>query len=76
MRPINFYLLPTKWCGYTKLLDLIKLLCAHDFSRVTFAAELFTNLVYNSIFVIIMIIYFFIYYFSLKLSGLYLVDCV
>ncbi len=26
--------------------------CTHDFSRVSFAAELSTNLVYNSIFVI------------------------
>ncbi len=33
-------------------LDFIKLLCTRDFSRVTFAAELSTNLVYNSIFVI------------------------
>ncbi len=33
------------------ILDFIKL-CTHDFSRVTFATELSTNLVYNSIFVI------------------------
>uniref|UniRef100_A0A8C1YJD5 [histone H3]-trimethyl-L-lysine(9) demethylase n=1 Tax=Cyprinus carpio TaxID=7962 RepID=A0A8C1YJD5_CYPCA len=32
-------------------LNFIKLLCTHDFSRVTFAAELFTKPVYNSIFV-------------------------
>ncbi len=33
------------------MLDFIKL-CTHDFSRITFAAKLSTNLVYNSIFVI------------------------
>ncbi len=33
------------------VLDFIKL-CTHDFSRITFAAKLFTNLVYNIIFVI------------------------
>ncbi len=33
------------------ILDFIKL-CTHDFSRVTFATELSTNLVYKSIFVI------------------------
>ncbi len=30
----------------------MKLLCTHDFSRVIFATELSTNLVYKSIFVI------------------------
>ncbi len=38
-------------CYFTKCLDFIKL-CTHDFSRITFAAKLSTNLVYNSIFVI------------------------
>ncbi len=38
---------------FTKSLDFIKLCTiVHDFSRVTFATELSTNLVYNSIFVI------------------------
>ncbi len=32
-------------------LGFIKLLCTHDFSRVSFAAELSTSLVYNSVFV-------------------------
>ncbi len=41
--PLNSY--------FTKCLDFIKL-CTHDFSRITFAAKLSTNLVYNSIFVI------------------------
>ncbi len=31
-------------------LGFIKLLCTHDFSRVSFAAELSTTLVYNSVF--------------------------
>ncbi len=47
---IHFYLFPTK-CYFTKCLDFIKL-CTHDFSRITFAAKLSTNLVYNIIFVI------------------------
>ncbi len=34
----------------SKSFELIKLLCTHDFSRVTFATELSTNLVYKSIF--------------------------
>ncbi len=34
------------------ILDFIKLMCTHDFSRVNFASELPTNLVYKSIFVI------------------------
>ncbi len=36
---------------FSLILDFIKLLCIHDFSRVTFATELSTNLVYKSIFV-------------------------
>ncbi len=32
-------------------LGFIKLMCTHDFSRVYFAAELSTKLVYNSVFV-------------------------
>ncbi len=40
------------------------------FSRITFAAELSTNLVYNSIFVIDRILYFFhlLFFFKIKLS--------
>jgi len=34
----------------TKSNVFIKLLCTHDLSRITFAAELSTNLVYNSFF--------------------------
>ncbi len=34
------------------ILDFIKLLRTHDFSRVTFGTELSTNLVYKSIFVL------------------------
>ncbi len=37
---------------FTKSLEFIKLLCTHDFSRVTFATELSTNLVYNGTLVI------------------------
>ncbi len=37
---------------FPQILDFIKLLCTHDFSRVTFATELSTNLVHKSIFVI------------------------
>ncbi len=36
---------------FALILDFVKL-CTHDFSRVTFATELSTNLVYKSIFVI------------------------
>ncbi len=36
----------------SQMFDFIKLLCTHDFSRVTFATELSTNLVYKSIFFI------------------------
>ncbi len=36
----------------SQILDFIKLMCTHDFSRVTFATELSTNLVYIIIFVI------------------------
>ncbi len=32
-------------------LGFIQILCTHDFSRVSFAAELSTKLVYNSVFV-------------------------
>ncbi len=39
------------------ILDFIKLLCTHDFSRVTFATELSINLVYKIIFFIIIITY-------------------
>ncbi len=43
---IHFYSL------FSLILDFIKLLCTRDFSRVTFATELSTELVYKSIFVI------------------------
>ncbi len=36
----------------SQILDLMILLCTHDFFRVIFATELSTNLVYKSIFVI------------------------
>ncbi len=38
-------------CNKNVSLGFIKLLCTHDFSRVSFAAELSTKLVYNTIFV-------------------------
>ncbi len=44
------YLFPKK--QFSLIFDFIKLLCTHDFSRVTFATELSTKLVYKSIFVI------------------------
>ncbi len=47
---IHFSLLPNNF--FLLILDIIKLLCTHAFSRVTFATELSTNLVYKSIFVI------------------------
>ncbi len=37
---------------FPHILDFIQLFCTHDFSRVTFATELSTNLVYKSILVI------------------------
>ncbi len=42
---IHFSLFHNKWF-FSQILDLIKL-CTHDFSRVTFATELSTNLVYK-----------------------------
>ncbi len=42
---IHFSLFHNK-CFFSLILDLIKL-CTHDFSRVTFATELSTNLVYK-----------------------------
>ncbi len=52
------------------ILDFIKLLCTHDFSRVTFATELSTNLVYISIFVIDYYYLFIhlLFFFTVKLS--------
>ncbi len=47
---IHFSLFPNFFSPL--ILDFIQLLCTHDFSRVTFAKELSTNLVYKSIFVI------------------------
>ncbi len=44
---IHFSLFPNNFLSL--ILDFIKLLCTHDFSRVTFATELSTNLVYKSI---------------------------
>ncbi len=37
---------------FVSLILDFKKLCTHDFSRITFATELSTNLVYKSIFVI------------------------
>ncbi len=55
--------------SFSLILDFIKLLCTHDFSRGTFATELSTYLVYKSIFVMdynyIFIIFLF---FTVKLS--------
>ncbi len=53
---------------FTKSLEFFLLLCTRDFSRVHFATELSTNLIYNSIFVIDYIyiyIYFHLFVFSL-----------
>ncbi len=47
---IHFSLFPNNF--FSLILDFIQLLCTHDFSRVIFATELSTNLVYKSIFVI------------------------
>ncbi len=47
---IHFSLLPNKKL-IRLILDFIKWLCSQDFSRVTFATVLSTNLVYKSIFV-------------------------
>ncbi len=47
---IHFSLFPNK--KKILILDFIKILYTHDFSRVTFATDLSTNLVYKSIFVI------------------------
>ncbi len=66
---IHFYLFPTKCFFFPLILDFIKL-CTHDFSRVTFATELSTNLVYNSIFVIDYnyICIHLLFFFTIKLS--------
>ncbi len=45
----HFSLFPNNFLS--QILDLIKFMCTHDFSTVAFATELFTNLVYTSIFV-------------------------
>ncbi len=54
----------------SQILDLMKLLCTHDFSRVIFATELSTNLVYKSIFVIdyYYIFIHLLFFFTVKLS--------
>ncbi len=71
---IHFSLFPNNLVSL--ILDFIKLLCTHDFSRVTFATELSTNLVYKSIFVIDYnyISINLLFFFTVKLSIL--VDCV
>ncbi len=55
--------------SFSIILDLIKL-CAHDFSRVTFATELSTYLVYKSIFVIdyYYIFIHLLFFFTVKMS--------
>ncbi len=55
---------------FAQILDFIKLLCSHDFSRVTFATELSTNLVYKSISVIdyIYISIHLLFFLTIKLS--------
>ncbi len=53
---------------FPKCLDFIKLLCTHDFSIVSFAAELSNILIYNSIFVIDYI--FFHLLFFIKMSAM------
>ncbi len=54
----------------SQILDLMKLLCTHDFSRVIIATELSTNLVYKSIFVIdyYYIFIHLLFFFTVKLS--------
>ncbi len=51
---INFSFFPNKSFFFSLILGFVKLLSmsTHDFSRVNFASELSTNLVYKSIFVI------------------------
>ncbi len=64
----TFICSPLNKCYFTKCSYFIKL-CTHDFSRITFAAELSTNLVYNSIFVIDYdYIFFHLFFFKIKLS--------
>ncbi len=48
----HFFALRPVWNGlnFTKCLDFIKWLCNHDFLRISFAAKLSNNLVYNNIF--------------------------
>ncbi len=55
--------------SFSLILDFIKL-CAHDFSRVTFATELSTYLVYKSIFVIdyYYIFIHLLFFFTVKMS--------
>ncbi len=64
----TFICSPINIC-FSLILDFIKL-CTHDFSRVNFAAELSTNLVYKSIFVIDYnyIFIYLLFFFTVKLS--------
>ncbi len=50
---LNFFTFIYKFVFVNKNVShgFIKLMCNHDFSRVSFAAELSTKLVYNSVFV-------------------------
>ncbi len=72
---IHFSLFPNNL--FSLILNFIKLLCTHSFSRVTFSTELSTNLVYESNFVIdynyisIHLLVFFtvkLFFFTVKLS--------
>ncbi len=61
---------PTVIYLYSQILDFIQLLCTRDFSKVTFATELSTKLVYKSIFVIDYnyIFIHLLFFFTVKLS--------
>ncbi len=63
---IHFSLFPNNL--FSQIFDFIKLLCTRDFSRVAFATELPTNLVYKSIFVIDYNYKFIQFFFTVKLS--------
>ncbi len=62
---LHFSLFPN---NFSLIWDFIKLLCTHDFSRVTFATELSTKLVYKSIFVIDYNYIHLLFFFTVKLS--------
>ncbi len=65
---IHFSLFPNVF--FSLILDFIKLLCTRDFSRVNFATELSTKIVYKSIFAIVYnyICIFLLFFFTVKLS--------